>query len=190
MGTQSPGTVQKTKYMLASALMWLLEKHSFRKISVGDICQEALVSRSAFYVHFVDKYELLKYCLESMLRLQAEQSRGKGLEEQLMVLLESVQENQRALRNVLLADLSQEILEITQQTFNVFVRERLERLEAEGMELPGPIQLLTAFYAGGLANIILCWIQEDFATPREVVARCQSNMILSLLGAERAGKAP
>jgi len=52
--------IVKTKIHLLNALRTLLYKDNFTKITVQDICGEALVSRAAFYTHYVDKYALLK----------------------------------------------------------------------------------------------------------------------------------
>ena len=45
------------------ALMHLLEKSSFEKITVDQICEEALLHRSSFYRYFHDKYDLLEQTL-------------------------------------------------------------------------------------------------------------------------------
>lgn len=55
--------IRKTKKALYSALLALLNRQKFLKITVNDICQEALVSRTAFYDHFQDKYDLLEQWL-------------------------------------------------------------------------------------------------------------------------------
>ena len=46
--------ITKTHMALSKTLMDLLEKKSFQKITVNDICQDAMVSRSTFYMHFED----------------------------------------------------------------------------------------------------------------------------------------
>ena len=166
MGTQSPGTVQKTRHMLAGALMRLLEKRSFRKISVGDICREAMVSRSAFYMHYADKYELLSDTMDELLRLKSEEGRGRTLEQQMTELLENIQTDQRMFHNMFMADLSQEMLDIFTGTFESVVRERLRQLERAGVYLPGPIPMVASFYAGGLANVVMSWIRENLQCPR------------------------
>ena len=43
---------------LIHALIDLLHKKTFYKISVNELCAAAQVSRSAFYSHFDDKYDL------------------------------------------------------------------------------------------------------------------------------------
>ena len=53
----------KTHKALTSAMFRQLSHRSFEKITVNDLCEEALVSRATFYVYFRDKYDLLKYWL-------------------------------------------------------------------------------------------------------------------------------
>ena len=48
----------KTNNTLYDALINLLKEKTFEEIKVSDICQKALVNRSTFYAHFIDKYEL------------------------------------------------------------------------------------------------------------------------------------
>ena len=181
MGTMSPGTVQKTKYMLSAALMQLLEKRSFQKISVGDICKEAMVSRSAFYLHFSDKYELMAFLLDRMIRLTEEQSCGKTPEMKLIAMLDNIQKNKKVIHNMMMADLSHEMMNIIMGTFEGVVRERLERLQREGVSLPGSLTMITSFYAGGMASVVMNWIRENFKTPKEEVAACQCDLLMRIL---------
>jgi len=51
----------KTEKALSDAMVSLLGRNSFKKVTVRDICHEALVSRAAFYMHFTDKYRFLKW---------------------------------------------------------------------------------------------------------------------------------
>lgn len=50
-----------TKRVLADSLKELMRKRTISKITVGDICEKAQVSRRNFYRHFLDKYELLNW---------------------------------------------------------------------------------------------------------------------------------
>jgi AcrR family transcriptional regulator len=50
----------KTQQQILTAMITLLQRQSFEKITVRDICQQAQVSRSGFYLHYDDKYDLVK----------------------------------------------------------------------------------------------------------------------------------
>lgn len=52
--------VIKTNRDIKQAFINLLQTKGFNKITVQDICQEALIGRSTFYHHYVDKYDLLQ----------------------------------------------------------------------------------------------------------------------------------
>ncbi|GHU78807.1 hypothetical protein FACS1894191_0250 [Clostridia bacterium] len=58
--------VLKTYKALTSALLTLLGHRCFGKITVYDLCGEALVSRASFYSHFNDKYDLLSHWLTGL----------------------------------------------------------------------------------------------------------------------------
>ena len=53
--------VRRTYKLLSDALISLMKVKPFEKISVMDICNEAMVHRATFYTHFEDKYQLLKF---------------------------------------------------------------------------------------------------------------------------------
>jgi len=50
----------KTKKNIEQAFIALLSKKEFRSIIIADICKEAMPSRSTFYLHYLDKYDLLQ----------------------------------------------------------------------------------------------------------------------------------
>lgn len=50
----------KTERDLQNAFLSLLTTKGFRQLTVADICQASLTSRSTFYAHYLDKYDLLE----------------------------------------------------------------------------------------------------------------------------------
>jgi len=62
---------QRTENSIITAMISLLQKKPFEKITVGDICDEALINHSTFYRYFSDKYALLhavfSYLLDDLL---------------------------------------------------------------------------------------------------------------------------
>lgn len=56
---QSDTRFNDTDHLIQVAFIELLNKKSFIKITINDICKQALIGRSTFYHHYVDKYELL-----------------------------------------------------------------------------------------------------------------------------------
>jgi AcrR family transcriptional regulator len=60
--------VQKTQDLLHAALASLIHEKAYDSISVKEILDRANVGRSTFYMHFVDKDELLASVIRDMLR--------------------------------------------------------------------------------------------------------------------------
>lgn len=53
--------INTTKKTLAQSMKELMERRSFAKISVADICENCGMSRKSFYYHFRDKYDLIHW---------------------------------------------------------------------------------------------------------------------------------
>ena len=55
------------KERILNAMIELLKSKHFDHVTVKDICEKAEISRSGFYLHYMDKYDLVeKYQLELM----------------------------------------------------------------------------------------------------------------------------
>ena len=57
-----------TKADLKEALTRLLEKKDFEAISVSDIAREAGVNRGTFYLHYVDKFDMMDQLIDEILQ--------------------------------------------------------------------------------------------------------------------------
>lgn len=62
--------VRRTRKLLQQAFLKLISKKGFQAITVQDITAEAMVNRSTFYDHFVDKFELMEYTITEQFREQ------------------------------------------------------------------------------------------------------------------------
>lgn len=51
--------VIRTRHLLQSALLELLAEKPFQSISVSDLTKRATLNRSTFYLHYLDKFDLL-----------------------------------------------------------------------------------------------------------------------------------
>lgn len=50
--------VRKTRKNIENSFISLLKEKDFHKITVQDILDRALINRSTFYKHYMDKYQL------------------------------------------------------------------------------------------------------------------------------------
>ena len=56
--------IKKTKSVLKSTLISMLNEKSFEKINVTDICKKANISRITFYSHYNDKFSIIDEIIE------------------------------------------------------------------------------------------------------------------------------
>lgn len=59
--------VLKTKKSIEDAFLHLIKENSFAEITIKDICHKAMISRSTFYAHYKDKYDLLEHFFEKII---------------------------------------------------------------------------------------------------------------------------
>lgn len=135
----------KTEKALSVAMSSLLEHYSFNKITVKDICEEAIVGRAAFYVHFKDKYDLLKVWLT---HLKPDNINGDSTYEQIEESVNHfVHNNEKAFRN-LICDANNETLGIM---FDFILSASDLTVNKNDSENTSPKYIvLSNFYAGGM----------------------------------------
>ncbi len=153
--------VIKTQKALASAMLVLLEKRDFASITVNDLCMEALVSRSTFYVHFEDKYALLRLCMEQFNDQIFEKNAELILQDRIKSVLERIKSNVKVFKNLMLARPDMEMLGMMRVVFQEDLERVLSQPENRGVTLPGPIEIVSAFYAAGITNTIALWVNKD-----------------------------
>ena len=50
---------RKTKELIQTSFIYILEEKPFESITIGDITKQAKINRGTFYLHYKDKYDLL-----------------------------------------------------------------------------------------------------------------------------------
>lgn len=174
--TEGTAKTLQTKKLLATQLMQMLEYQSFKKITVNDICQQAAISRSAFYLHFADKYCLLYYCMEGELRRLETAMPTSDLHAYLVFVLNEFLKKKKFYYNTLVVEPDQELYDLFHTLFPRAFATRLETMRKQGHTLPGPISIVSTFYAGGIVSSTIQWIKNGFDISVEEMAACQQRL--------------
>lgn len=169
------------KQALTSALLDLLYKKSFQKISVNELCQMAHVSRTTFYAHFEDKYRLLAHCLKEIQQHLDSLTATYSPEKFFIALLDAFQENERFFYHIFDSELNEEVTDMFYEFFSRNLTQCLERKKEEGYQLPGPLDAVVAFYVSGLTGMVVRWIKSNYQLPKEELAACQCNLLRDVL---------
>lgn len=171
--------VIKTQMALVSAMLTLLERQDFQSITVNDLCTQAMVSRSTFYVYFEDKYALLEYCLTSLHRQLYPQADTLPLtlRQRTRDVLERVQENVKVFKNLMMVNFDTELFRRLQQSLQEDIEGRLGGRQDPPAHLPGPPELVSAFYAAGVMNAIMQWVRGGMPYTVDEMADCLNNLL-------------
>jgi AcrR family transcriptional regulator len=92
--------VRRTRSLLQKAFIELTIEKGFTEVTVRDITERAMVNRSTFYHHYVDKYDLLSQHIDEAIALiyaqEADQLPERDLDQPsagLVRILQHVQAN-------------------------------------------------------------------------------------------------
>lgn len=188
--------VRRTRKLLWDALMALLVERDFEKISVKDICGQAMVHRTTFYKHYEDKHDLL---LRGMKEMHNSLAGGTGvpkaasLDESLpqyfVRVFVHVSRNQRFYRLLFCGTGTSSFQTLMRTYLAEGCEARLRRSQQqEGLHFLVPLPILAQFYAGALISITSWWLENDLPlTPQEMA---QALMLLLADGYHAAIDAP
>src|SRR5262249_24973386 len=92
--------IRRTRKLLQQALIEVTVEKGFANVTVRDICERAMVNRSTFYRHYLDKYDLLEQYMtevqtvvsEHALIAEKTQQSGEKVPSGLVMLLKHIQE--------------------------------------------------------------------------------------------------
>ncbi|MDR1157188.1 MAG: TetR/AcrR family transcriptional regulator [Oscillospiraceae bacterium] len=165
--------IVKTNKTLVLAMLSLLRRRNFNRITVYDLCGEALVSRTTFYAHFNDKYSLLRHCLEDLETALVQ----VPPETRAAVITQYIQTQRSVLAN-LLSDANAELRAI--------LTDFLSRLAGEVFPV-APDRApsvhrgdLSLFCGGGLLSLLLWLVNKNFPTGSETLALYLCEMLQAL----------
>jgi AcrR family transcriptional regulator len=170
--------VRRTRAMLQKALIELTIEKGFSDVTVRDITERAMVNRSTFYHHYVDKYDLLSQYIEEAIALIYEQegdlSAAKNHSQPsdgMIRILEHVRANADFYR-VLLGKKGDPAF--CAQSFRRFIEHQFrDMLPSENMHAdPGrpPIDLSVNYILHAGIGAILWWLENEQPCSAEQVA--------------------
>lgn len=172
---------KSAKDIFINTLTELLQKKSFQKISVNELCESSGLSRSAFYTNFEDKYHLLSYCLENITNELDKRISLQSPKNFFVITLDYIQTNSNFFYNAFGAEPDKDVTEVLYDFFNRHLMNFLTMRTVMGKSLPGPIDVVSSFYVGGLLTSTMTWIKSGYKVPKEEIANCHLNLLKDIL---------
>lgn len=171
--------IVRTKRDLADSLLELLEVKSFDKISVKEICENALISKLTFYNNFKNKEELMKYIFSRTTFSTFENLRKKYLGEAnkaisyfdiLVSLVNLFYDDNSLFRKIIQNDKEKSVY----TSLYYFIKEMIPTLvsdEKAYLVENIPMEIISSYYAGALSGLLYSMTLETFNVSNEQMAK-------------------
>lgn len=155
-----------TKNRLIDVMFQLLETNNFYQITVNSICKEAAISRTTFYLHYEDKYELTCSCIESIVSGLYD---DENIEEAVTKMVYATHDRKKALRSLIALDGDAELQpRIDAMFLNIYLK-YFQKQERQGVKFKIPIELLARYHCSGATGLMLWWVNSDNPISRDTM---------------------
>ena len=141
---------RKTQTTITAVLYQLLTKKSYEEISVSQICQVADINRGTFYLHFIDKDDLLEKSIAYEMQKLVEYCEDNGetnSQRKLGKTFEYITDHREQLKRLVHAD---------KQGF--FAQYQIDYLMEQ---LTDHAYLTSIFYANGIVGLLEHYLMSD-----------------------------
>lgn len=173
---------RKTKELIQTSFIYILEEKPFESITIGDITKQAKINRGTFYLHYKDKYDLLNqmeqqlfadlgnYIDELQSRYSSTTTTFEKEQEQLASSLFSFIEKKAPKLKIFLSNHGRAGFHLRfRDAFSEKVRRNLEKNEDFKADLKVPMDYFLSFITSAFLGLIEQWIQNDLdQTPQEM----------------------
>jgi AcrR family transcriptional regulator len=154
--------VRRTRKLLQQAFIELTVEKGFAALTVSDITERAMVNRSTFYRHYLDKYDLLEQYMNEIYELTASQDAP-------LTLLKHIQQ----LANFYRVMLGPKGDPLFAQRFRQNTEQRFRSSSAQALTEPGsnepPVDLRLSCIAYAGLGATTWWLeQEQLCSPEQL----------------------
>ena len=173
--------VLRTRKLLQQALIEGTIEKGFAALTVRDITTRAMVNRSTFYRHYLDKYDLLEQHLNEIYEALEERGGiiGERGHEVLSELFKQIQQFPAFYRVMLSTQadtfLSQRFRQQTQQRFLAYFHRTFPQAASDANTLPLDLKLTTV--ATVSCGALGWWLDQERPSPPELFASWLQQLI-------------
>lgn len=145
--------VRRTCSLLSLALVNLMQTRSFDKISVLHICERAMVHRATFYLHFDDKYDLLRYILSEYAKQITDDSIAdlkEYITDAAAKFFADIEKNYLVYKRMIEKNDSLVLLNVLEDSIHNIIYKKMSECLDEPEE---KLRTRASFYCGGVMNL-------------------------------------
>lgn len=169
MATKNNKRTVITKLLLKNSLMELMKEKSINKITIKEICEQAELNRSTFYLHYQDQYELLNDIENEIIEKTFEYLKNVDSKldtiESLETFLDYIKTNDVAFQILLCQSENSSFQELLVETAAGYVKLNVPELSDANNE-----KYIYVFLMQGCLHLLKEWINSGFDIPTKEIA--------------------
>lgn len=158
--------IQKTYLLLHKAFTGLMEDKGFENITVGELCEHAMIRRATFYKHFADKYEYFSFYMKEIfatfhagLQLDAEVTDVNAYAlHMIRELLKFVKKHDKFVSKAMEASVSPTTLTILLEVLGSDFQQVLRSARPELTD--AQVEGQASFFTGGVLSMLFGYLQK------------------------------
>lgn len=180
--------IQKTYLALQTAFVELLEEKPFEELTVGELCDRAMIRRTTFYKHFADKYEYFSFFIREMVASFRDQLPPDVMDGQApeyfrqmgFELLRFGHMHEKLVRNIEQSSMFPILINLLLEQVTEDIQLVLRRSCPGLAEKPEKLAGIAAFYAGGLLSAFLSCTRKEPAFSEDMFLEIVSDYASSI----------
>jgi len=189
MSKKADPRIKRTRKMFEDALLELMGRKEYKKITVQEIAHESGLNRATFYLHYYDKDQLLEQFLDGALDDLRESVRISDFEfsyesnyphPSFVRLFEKMMKHSKFYKTMI-AD--EKIPYFTEQVYKIleeFAEQALRYLKDDHVELKVHEELVVPYIASAYLGVIIWWLKNDM--PYTPIYLSRQLTIMSTVG--------
>ncbi len=164
----------KTTLALQDSFMSLLKEKTFEEITVGEICDRAMVRRATFYNHYADKYDFLaEFMRQKSAMFQKELTEHHQAENivdlstNMFLKFITFIEDQHFSQNIVSSHLFSTLMPMLTEEIQSNLEGSLAAFEEKNGALPVHRYVISNYCAGGIIQLSKSWFLHPEAMTKE-----------------------
>jgi AcrR family transcriptional regulator len=165
-----------SKMVMRESIMELMKEKSILSVSVKDICDLADISRSTFYDHYKDQYDLLKQIedetlayFEDMLNRYKDKQTKKETGQMVEEMLTYIANNGNTI-HVLLSE-NGDLTFQKKLLYHFIMHNQITKYFSENQQSQETMPYYTVFLVHGAIGLIQHWLKDNMAMPIPQLAK-------------------
>lgn len=180
--------IAKTRLALRDALLSLLAERGWDELNIQEICDQANVGRSTFYIHYRGKEDLLAESLNDLRDALRATKPDKAAAQPPLAFMPGLLAHMVEQRQIFKTVMGRRSGHGIERRFRDMVFQLIEH-DLTRLNLPSlQHQMLARYTAGGLVDIMAWWVDAPVAPKVDVLERLLKEFALAALHAPLIAK--